>query len=138
MAERVPCQQTAARRPLHEALLEQVWLDNLFDDVSFIAERRRDCLDPDRTTRVVFGNAAQVAPIHAVETPRIDIEPQQRRVGSRRVDAHQTGNGGKVADAAQQTYRDARGASRPARYLSGAVGEQLDTEHPCRSADDRP
>ena len=130
MAERVPCQQTAARRPLHEALLEQVWLDNLFDDVSFIAERRRDCLDPDRTTRVVFGNAAQVAPIHAVETPRIDIEPQQRLVGGDGVDASQTGDSGKVADAAQQAYRDARSAPRPPRYLGGAVRAQLDTEHP--------
>ena len=36
---------------------------------------------PDRAAPIVFGNAAQVAPVHAVETARIDIEPKQRRVG---------------------------------------------------------
>src|SRR5580692_8702233 len=138
MAERVPRQQAAARRALHETLLQQVRLDDFFDDVALVAERRCDRLDPNRTARIVFGNAAQVASVHAVEAARIDVEPQQRRVGGDGVDARQTGDGGKVADAAQQAYRDARSAARSPRYLGGAVGAQLDTEHPCRSADNRP
>src|SRR5580704_14173147 len=138
MAERVPRQQAAARRALHETLLQQVRLDDFFDDVALVAERCCDRLDPDRTAPIIFGNAAQVTPVHAVETAYVDIEPQQRRVGGHRVDARQTCDGGKVANAAQQAYRDARGAPRPARYLGGAVGEQLDAEHPRRSAHDRP
>src|ERR1700719_4733402 len=138
MSERVPRQQAAARCTLHETLLEQVRLDDFFDDVALVAERRCDRLDPDRTARIVFGDAAQIAPVHAVETARIDIEPQQRGVGGDGIDAHQTGDGGKIADSTQQAYRDARGAPRPPRYLGGAIREQIDTEHPCRSADDRP
>src|SRR5271154_1906158 len=110
MPERVPRQHAAARRALHEALLKQVGLDDFFDDVALVTERRCDRLDPDRTARIVFGNAAQVAPVHAVETARIDVEPQQRRVGSNGVDARQTADSGKVADATQQSYRDARSA----------------------------
>ena len=110
MPERDSGQHAAAGRALHEALLKQVRLDDLFDDVALIAERRRDCLDPDRPARVVFGNAAKIAPVHAVETAPIDVEPQQRCVGSNGVNARQTGDCGKVADPAQQPYRDARGA----------------------------
>ena len=111
MAERDAGQHAAARRALHKALLEQVRLDDFFDDVALVAERRRDRLDPDRTARIVFGNAAQVAAVHAVETARIDIEPQQRRVGSGGIDARQTVDCGKVADTAQQAHRDARRAA---------------------------
>src|SRR5205814_3073445 len=74
----------------------------------------------------------------AVETARVDIEPQKRSVGGGGIDARQTNHTGKVADAAQKAYRDARSAPRPPRYLGGALGEQLDTKHPCRSADDCP
>src|SRR5437870_11953767 len=67
MSEGDPGQHPAARGTLHKALLDQVRLDDLFDDVALVAERCRYGLDPDRTTCIVFGNAAQIAPVHAVE-----------------------------------------------------------------------
>src|SRR4029077_9300916 len=103
-------QHAAARCALHEALLKEVRLDDIFDDVALVAERRRDRLDPNRTARIILGNAAQVAPVHAVEAARIDIEPQERRIGAGGIDARQTIDCRKVTDAAQQAYRDAWGA----------------------------
>src|SRR6266851_2089067 len=71
----------AARSALDKAFLDQVRLDYLLDDIAFVAECRRHRLDPDRTACIVFGNATQVTPVHAVEAPPIDIEPQQCRIG---------------------------------------------------------
>src|SRR5437899_2874489 len=115
-------QQAATRRALHETLLEQVRLDDLLDDVALVTECGRDRLDPDRAARIILSNAAQVAPIHAVEAAGIDVEPLQRSVGGRGVNARQAVDCSEVADAAQQADRDARGAPGPLRDLRGTVG----------------
>src|SRR6516164_8118899 len=101
MAKGDPGQHPTARRALHETLLDQVWLDDLFDDVALVAERRGNRLNPYRTPGIVFGNAAQVSSVHAVETAPIDIEPPQRRVRRGRIYVRHTLDGGKVANATQ-------------------------------------
>src|SRR5215831_15050077 len=136
VVERGARQYAASRGALDEALLQQVRLDDVLDDVALVAERRRDCLETDRAARVVLGDATQVAPVHAVETTRVDIEPLQRRIGIGAVDARHAFDRGKVADTAQQAYRDARGAPRPPRNFGGAVGAQLDAEKRGGAADD--
>ena len=69
-----PGQHAAAWRALNKTLLDQVRLDDLLDDVALVAKRRSYRLDPDWAAGVVFGNAAQVTPIHAVETTPINIK----------------------------------------------------------------
>jgi len=71
-------QHAAARCALHEALLKEVRLDDIFDDVALVAERRRDRLDPNRTARIILGNAAQVAPVHSVEEALADEQTRAR------------------------------------------------------------
>ena len=58
MAKSDPGQHSATRRALHEALLHQIWLDHLIDDVAFVAKRCSDGLNADRAAGVVFGDAA--------------------------------------------------------------------------------
>ena len=48
MAEGGRGEQPAARRALHEALLDEEGLDDVFDRVARLRQRRRDRLDPDR------------------------------------------------------------------------------------------
>ena len=86
-------QHPATRGTLHEPLLYQIRLDDLLDDIALVAERGCHRFDPDRAAPVVFGDAAQVAPIHTVEAAPVDFEPQQRRIGGRPIDARQTLDG---------------------------------------------
>ena len=69
-------QHPAAWGALHEALLEQIGLDDLFEHVTLVAERRRHRLDPDRTAAVMFRDRAQITAVHRVETTVIDLEPE--------------------------------------------------------------
>jgi hypothetical protein len=110
MLKGCPGQHAATRRALHETLLEQVRLDDFFDDVALVAECGRDRLDPDRAARIILSNAAQVAPVHPVEAAGINVEPLQRSISGQCVNARQAVDRSEVADAAQQADRDARGA----------------------------
>ena len=69
-------QHTATRGTLHEPFLDQLGLDDLLDDIALVAERGCHRFDPDRAATIVFGDAAQIAPIHAVEATPVDFEPQ--------------------------------------------------------------
>src|SRR2546423_13555698 len=54
-------QHAAARGALQEALLQQIGLDDLFEDVALIAERRRHRLDADWAAAVMLRDRAEVA-----------------------------------------------------------------------------
>ena len=110
MTEGDPGQHAATRCTLHKPFLDQIGLDDLFDHIALVAQHRCYRFDPNRAAPVVFGDAAQVAPIHTVKAAPIDLQPQQRRVGGGRIYARQTLDRGKVADPPQQAHRDARGA----------------------------
>ena len=75
MAEGLRRQQAAARRALHEALLDQEGLDDLLDRVARLRERRGDGLDADRAAAEALGDQAEIAPVELVEAERIDLEP---------------------------------------------------------------
>src|ERR1700756_1951053 len=77
MSEGAPGEHAAAGRALHEALLDQVRLDDLFDDIAFVAERRRQRLNPNRTTGVILANAPQITSVHRIQTALVNTEPQQ-------------------------------------------------------------
>ena len=44
----------SARSPHHEALLDQVGLDNVLDCAALLADRRREALNPDGATVEFF------------------------------------------------------------------------------------
>ena len=116
-----PGQQPPPRCALHKAFLNQVRLDDLFDDVALVAERRGQSFDADRAAAIIFCDAAQIAAIHAVEPTPIHLEPLEGRVGGGRIDARQPLDSGKISDPAQQPHRDARGAACPPGDFRRAV-----------------
>jgi hypothetical protein len=116
-----PGQHAAAWGALDKTLLDQVGLDNLLDDVALVPERRRYRLHPDWAACVVFGNAAQVTPIHAVETTPIDVKPQQRGIGDGGTYIWHTPDRGNVANPTQQAHRNPRSTAGAARYLGSTV-----------------
>ena len=56
MRERLRREQPAARRALHEALLDQEGLDDLLDRVARLGQRRGDGLDADRAAAEILGD----------------------------------------------------------------------------------
>src|SRR5690349_4889090 len=60
MAEGVGRQHPPARRALHEALLDQVGLDDVLDRIAGLGERRRERLDPDRPAAEGGGDQAEI------------------------------------------------------------------------------
>src|SRR5258706_14117550 len=66
-------QHAAAWGALQEALLQQIRLDDLFEHIALVAERRRHRLDPDRAAAVMLGDRAQIAAVHRVEAPPVDF-----------------------------------------------------------------
>src|SRR6185436_7942749 len=69
---------TPTRRALNEAFLDQKWLDDLFDCVARLRERRRDGFDTDRTAAVVLRNHGEIAPVHRIEPGAVDFERAAR------------------------------------------------------------
>ena len=117
----------AARRALHEALLDQIGLDDLLDGVARLAQRRGKGLDADRTAGVAFRDEREIAPVESIETAGVHFEPGQRRVGDDAVDLDAAGDGGEIAHALQQAAGDARRAARALGDLARAVvGEAQD------------
>ena len=83
MREGLRRQQPAARRALHEALLDQVGLDDVLDGVARLRQRRRDRLDADRPAAEILGDHREVAPVERVEAVRVHLQREQRLVGER-------------------------------------------------------
>ena len=75
-------------------------------------------LHADRSAAIQIGDHGQIAPVHRVETKRVDLQPRQRFVGDLRVDRVRARGMGEIAYAAEQPPGDARSAARPARDLT--------------------
>src|SRR5262245_19814367 len=73
-------EHASARRAPDEALLQQVGLDDLLERIAWLGKRRGECLDADRTSVIIPGNAAEIAVIERVETGVVDLESTQRLV----------------------------------------------------------
>src|SRR5438045_9110123 len=91
-------QHAAARGALQEALLQQIGLDDLFEDVALIAERRRHRLDADRAAAVMLGDRAQIAAVQRIEAAMIDFEALQRLFRGRSLEIRSTANPWSMAD----------------------------------------
>ncbi len=71
-------QHAAARRALHEALLDEVRLDHVLDHVALLGQRRGDGLDADRAAGVVLGDAAAGSAGPWRRARAVDLEALQR------------------------------------------------------------
>src|SRR5262245_24774368 len=136
MAEGVRRQQPTARSALQETPLDQEGLDNFFDCVARLRQRRRYGLDSNRTTAVVLRDRNEVAPVHGIEPGGIDLELDQRAVGGDPIDRGCARDQRKVTHPAQQPAGNARRAARPAGDLVRAVGGHADAEHARAAVDD--
>ena len=79
-------QDATARRAHDEALLQEVWLDHVFDRIALLGERRGDGVDAGGTARVELGETSKVTAIHGVEPAVIHIEAAKRAIGGSGVD----------------------------------------------------
>ncbi len=130
-------QQPAARGALDEALLDQIRLDDVFDGVARLRQRRGDGVDADRTAAVVERDIGEITPVHGVEPRGIDFERRQRAVGDLAVDRLRAVDMGEVAHAPQQTPRDARRAARAPCDLVGAIRSHAQAQHARAARDDQ-
>src|SRR5262249_45671431 len=130
-------ERAPARGSLDKAFLDQIGLDDFFDDVALVAERRRQGFDPDGATSVALGDATQVTPIEVIEAAAVDFETQERRVSGHRTDAHRPFDRGKTADPPEQAHRPPWCSSRPPGDLGGPFGAQFEVEKPSTAADNR-
>src|SRR5277367_5648112 len=99
MRERRARNNASARCTLHEALLQQIGLDDFLDGVARFAERRRNGFDADRASAKGFGDQLQIALVEGIESARIDFETGERRIRNLRIDTRMFGDGGKIAHA---------------------------------------
>src|SRR5262249_8601863 len=86
MTEGVRRQQTAARRALDEAFLDEERLDDVFDGVARLRQRRGHGIDADRATTIALRDRLEVAPVHGIETGAVDFELAKSFVGDLAVD----------------------------------------------------
>src|SRR4051794_8046039 len=86
--------------PGDEAELNEKRLDYVLDRVARLTETCSESLHADRAAAVEVGDHSQIAPVHCVETQRIDLEPRQRLVGNLGGDRGGAGGMRKVAHAA--------------------------------------
>src|SRR3984957_6691033 len=112
MFESVRGEQAAAWRALHEALLDQIGLDDLLDRIARLGQRGGDRLDADRAAAKTKGDGVEIAPVHLVEADRIDVEQAKRAVGDASGDAGGALDNGEIAHAAQQPSGEGRRTAR--------------------------
>src|SRR5713101_5839540 len=69
---------TTARRPRDESLLQQIGFVDVTNGVGFLADRRRQGLDPDRATVKLIDNRAQDGSVHLVKPAGINFQQFER------------------------------------------------------------
>src|SRR5207237_5546908 len=99
MPERMPGEQTSARRALQKTLLNEKRLDDLLERVARLGERRRHGVDPDRAAAIVERDGGEIAPVHGIAAGGIDFARKQCLVGHLAVDRGRACHMREVADA---------------------------------------
>src|SRR5690349_3507531 len=111
MVEGAPGQDPAPRSPLQEALLEEIWLENVLDRVLLLADRDRQGREAYRAAGELAGDGFQQSAIAAVEPSGVDLQHLQRVDGDGATDASAFLHLGEVPDPLQQPVRDPWGAA---------------------------
>src|SRR6266700_1580217 len=125
----LPGQHAATRRALHQALLDQIGLDDFLDSIARFAERRRQSLDAHRPAIEAFSDQREIAPVEGVESALVDLQPRERGVGHDLIDLDASRDGGEITYALQQPAGNARRAARAHGDLMGAVRAERQAEH---------
>src|SRR6266567_633807 len=126
----------ATVRALQETLLDQERLEHVLDRIAFLADRRREVVDADRSARELVEHAAQELAVHHVESQRVHVEHGQRSVRDLMRDPAGGAHFGVIAHAPQQPVHDTRRAARAASDLQGARRVERDIEQLRRAGDD--
>ncbi len=117
-------QHAAAAGADQEPFLDQIGLDDVFQRVAGFGQGRGEGFDADGPAGMVIREAEQIAAVHRIEAGMVDIQFRQRGVSGGFVDAGETGDGGKITDAAGEAAGDARRAAGAAGDFGGALGRE--------------
>ena len=69
---------STARHPRDESLLHQIGFVNVANGIGFLADRRRQSLDPHWATVKLIDDRAQDGAVHLVEAAGIDLQQFER------------------------------------------------------------
>src|SRR5690606_15637134 len=125
-----------ARRPGHEAFLDQVRLVDLLDRAGVLAHGHGDGRDADGAALELLHQREQDAAVHLVEAGLVHVERVQGVVGEGARDAAVALDLGEVARAAEEAVGDARRAAAAPGDLVRAVLLDLDADDARRAEDD--
>src|SRR5215471_6751506 len=92
-------QHPPARRALHEALLDEIGLDDLLDRVARLAERGGDGLDPDGAAGIALGNERKIPPVEGIESALVHFQSRKRSIRNDLINLDATRNRRKIAHA---------------------------------------
>src|SRR5690606_11854714 len=106
------------------------------DRVARLGKARGDRLDANRAATEVAGDHAEIAAVEAVEAERVDLKAGQGRISYLAIDDLGAGDGGEVADTAEQAAGNAWCATRTAGNLDCAVLAHRQAEDARATADD--
>lgn len=128
----------AATRGTHEiALLYEVRLVDLLDGARVLADSGGDGSEADGAATKLVDDGGKDADVHLVEAAGVDIERGESIAGDVEGDSTVALDLSEIADTAEETVGDARGATAASRNLDGRLGSDFDTEERGRTVDDR-
>lgn len=131
-------QHATARRSHDQALLQQEWLDHVFDRVPLFGEGGCERIEAGGPTGIEFGETTQVAAVHGVEAALVHLQAAESRVGRRRVDRIGAVHRREIANPAQQADGDPRRAARASGDFERSVVAERKPENRRSAADDQP
>jgi len=136
MSERAPGGDSAARRPLDQAALEQVGLVHILDRVLLLADDDGQGRQPDWAAFELLANRAQDVPIEAIQTLLVDLEQIECRLSRLRSDDTAAANLGVIAHALEQPVGHPRRTATAGGDGHRAVLLDRDPEQHRRAPDD--
>ena len=130
-------QHAATTGSQNQPLLDQEGFDDVLQRVACLGQGGGQGFHPDRSAGMVFGDSAQIAPVHRVEAKAIDLQPGQCGIGEFTVDRTRFRDSGKIADPAEQTTGDAGRTAGTPRDFDGAVLGQREIQEFGAAGDDQ-
>jgi hypothetical protein len=104
----------SARGSRHEAFLQEIRLDDVFERFGIFGEGSGDGSNAGRTAAVLLDDRAQECAVKPIETELVDAFALQRLFGDRRSDVAIRADFCEIANASQEAVRDTwRAAASP-------------------------
>src|SRR5262245_41687055 len=93
------CQHPPTRSALHEALLDEIGLDNLLDRIARLAERGGDGFDPHWAAVIALRDKRKITPVEGIEPALVHFQPCERRIRNHLIDFDAPRDSRKIAHA---------------------------------------